>query len=293
MLVYDGLKKDFIDDVTDDVIANKIEERIYEKLGRHTPKSEFDSWIHSLNYMYKVVNDAEIPNDAGIAIEYNIPYSAKRVDFMISGYDVNDKSNVVIIELKQWEKINKLDNNDALVETFLGGKLRQHVHPSYQAWSYAKFIEDYNEHVQDGYVKLTPCTYLHNYHRVDNDPLDDEIYKTYLDVAPAFTNGQTRELREFIKRFVKKGDNKQILYCIDNGKIKPSKSLQDSITSMVEGKDEFIMIDEQKVVYENILEISKRCQEDNKKRTIICKGGPGTGKSVIAIRSLAALTNLG
>lgn len=290
MIVYDGLKKDFIDDVTDDVIAKKIEDKILEKMGRHTPKSEFDSWIHSLNYMYKVINDKDIPDDCGIAIEYNIPYSAKRVDFMISGYDENNKSNVVIVELKQWQKLDKVDSMDGLVETYVGHSLRTVVHPSYQAWSYASFIKDYNEEVFSGDIKLNPCAYLHNYERRDNDPLDDACYKEYLDAAPAYTFGQTRDLREFVKRFVKKGDNKQILYCIDNGKIKPSKSLQDSINSMIEGNKEFIMIDEQKVVYEKILEISNKCQKDNKKRTIICKGGPGTGKSVIAIRALSELT---
>ena len=57
------------------------------------------------------------------------------------------------------------------------------------------------------------------------------------------------KLRQFIKRCVVKGDNKELLYNIEHGKIKPSKSLQDSITRMLKGNREFIMIDEQKVVY--------------------------------------------
>ena len=47
---------------------------------------------------------------------------------------------------------------------------------------------------------------------------------------------------------------------------------------MIEGNQEFIMIDEQKVVYEEILQTSLKCMEDHKKRTVIVKGGPGTGK---------------
>ncbi|MCR5279027.1 MAG: hypothetical protein K6E19_06260 [Lachnospiraceae bacterium] len=43
--------------------------------------------------MYKDLNDRDIPEDAGIAIEYNIPQTAKRVDFMISGYDSNNLGN--------------------------------------------------------------------------------------------------------------------------------------------------------------------------------------------------------
>lgn len=84
-----------------------------------------------------------------------------------------------------------------------------------------------------------------------------------------------------------------MLYDIDSGKIKPSKSLQDAIKSMIEGNQEFIMLDEQKVVYEEILKTALLCMNDQKKRTIIVKGGPGTGKTVVAINLLAKLTNEG
>lgn len=293
MLVYEGIKTTFLDDVDNDSIASKIEEKVYQKLKRRTPKSEFKSWMQSLLYMYKILNDQNIPNDVGIAIEYNIPNSSKRVDFMISGYDEESKPNVVIIELKQWDYVDELENSDGIVKTYLGRGLREHVHPSYQAWSYKKLIEDYNSEVQDGEIKLTPCAYLHNYHKKDNDPLFDNCYKKYLEAAPAYTNGDTQKLRDFIKKFVKKGDNRQILYCIDNGKIRPSKSLQDSISSMLNNNDVFTMIDEQKVVFEKIVQLSEECQRDRKKRTLICEGGPGTGKSVVAIQSLAELTRKG
>jgi len=69
--------------------------------------------------------------------------------------------------------------------------------------------------------------------------------------------------------------------------------LQESIAAMIKGNKEFIMIDEQRVVYEEILKISAKCQKDHKKRTVICKGGPGTGKSVIAVQLLAELTQRG
>ena len=66
--------------------------------------------------------------------------------------------------------------------------MRQVVHPSYQAWSYAMLISDYNASVQEGMVSIFPCAYLHNYRRHDQDPLDAEQYETYLEDAPAFAN---------------------------------------------------------------------------------------------------------
>jgi hypothetical protein len=141
-----------------------------------------------------------IPQDAGIAIEYNIPQTSKRVDFLISGYDKAEKGNVIIVELKQWDSIEAIKGKDALVETYTGNAIRQVVHPSYQAWSYAMLIKDYNQAVQEGNISLWPCAYLHNYRRKQNDPLDEEQYEIYMEDAPAFTRGQVDALRSFIKK---------------------------------------------------------------------------------------------
>lgn len=293
MIVYEGIKSSFLKSVENDSIAEEIENNIYTKMKRRTAQKEFRSWENSLVYMYKVLTDKEIPNDTGIAIEHNIPQTSKRVDFIISGYNSEEKPNVVIVELKQWDEIVEVIGEDALVETYIGNALRKVVHPSYQAWSYSMLIRDYNQAVQDNDIELFPCAYLHNYRRENNDVLDKSQYKTYLEEAPAFTRGEVGKLREFIKKCVVTGDNKEILYQVDNGRIRPSKSLQNSIASMLKGNKEFVMIDEQKIVYEEIISLSQKCMVDNKKRTIIIQGGPGTGKTVVAINLLADLTNKG
>ncbi len=293
MIIYDGIKEQFISNVENGTLSDEIEKRIEERLGRHTGKAEFTSWNNSMQFMYMILSDQEIPDNAGVAIEYNIPQTSKRVDFILSGYDASHKPNAVIIELKQWDKVHKVEGKDALINTFTGGAYRDVVHPSYQVWSYASLIRDYNEIVQDKDITLSPCVYLHNYKLQDDDPILDEQYQTYIDEAPIFAHGSTMQLRNFIKKVVITGDNKDILYEIENGKIRPSKSLQNSLSSMLEGNKEFIMIDEQKVAYEKILSASMKSKNDDKKRTVIVQGGPGTGKSVIAINLLVELTKQG
>ena len=290
MLIYNGLKSDFMSDTENDVLETKLYDAIKNKMNRSTGLSELNSWRNSLKEMYITLNDSNIPSDVGVAIEYNIPQTSKRVDFLISGYGKDNKGNVIIVELKQWEKLQAIEGQEAIVETFIGGANRRVVHPSYQAWSYAALIKDYNEYVQDADIELHPCAYLHNYPRVENDPLDAKQYKEVLADAPAFTYGQRDALRNFIKKSIITGDNEDTLVKIEHGKIRPSKQLQDSISGMLKGNKEFIMLDEQKVVYENILSLSTKCQKDGKKRTIIVEGGPGTGKTVVAINLLAELT---
>lgn len=153
---------------------------------------------------------AHIPCDAGIAIEYNIPQTSKRIDFLISGYDETNQSNVVIIELKQWDRLTAVSGADGLVETYTGNAIRQVVHPSYQAWSYAMLITDYNQAVQEGNIGLCPCAYLHNYRRTINDPLDEMQYKIYLEDAPAFTRGQVQESLKGIKSMYRENPKKAL-----------------------------------------------------------------------------------
>lgn len=291
MIVYEATKELFVEDVIQDRIEENIDEKFYNKMGYHTSQSERNAWKNSMEYMLKVLIDSNIPSNIGVAIEYKIPNTSKRVDFIITGFDANRKNVAVIVELKQWEKASIVSGKDGIVKAYTGHALREVAHPSYQAWSYATTIEDYNENVQQKQIGLYPCAYLHNYQKIMPPTLLSDVYKEYLDKAPAFVKGDVEKLREFINKYIQYGDDRETLYMIDNGKIRPSKSLQDSLANMLKGNREFIMIDDQKIVYETALSMARKSYKDGKKRVLIVKGGPGTGKSVLAINLLVNLTN--
>ncbi|PSA88978.1 ATP-binding protein [Bacillus atrophaeus] len=291
MIVYEATKEEFLSDVFDDKLVTNICKNYNDKIGRINER-EVRSWDNSMQYMYRVLSDREIPKDAGIAIEFKIPHTSKRIDLLISGSDKDYRSSVVIVELKQWEQVEKINGKEAIVKTFINQGLRETTHPSYQAWSYAALIKDYNENAQKEDINLYPCTYLHNYlNQGADDPLTDSIYDYYIKEAPVFIKGDSGKLRDFIKKYVKYGDNKEILYTIDKGKIRPSKSLQDSLNSMLQGNQEFMMIDDQKVVYEAALHLANEALRTNTKQVLVVEGGPGTGKSVLAINLLVEATN--
>ena len=286
MIVYSGTVARFIDDVDNSVIADQIKLEFEKRNIAHNNMSEFRSWENSLLRMSQVLNHSEIQQDLNVAIEYQIPATSKRVDFLITGLDEYEKSNVVIIELKQWESAKRTSRED-IVTTYLSGTTRAVTHPSYQAYSYAKVIENYNEYVQSKDIDLYPCCYLHNYKEEYRSELDNELYHSIIQEAPMFLKNDAKKLREFIKKYVSKSDDGQLLYQIDHGKIRPSKALQDSISSMLKGNQEFYMIDEQKVVFSTVKKLVENAIAKKEKYTIIIEGGPGTGKSVIAMNLLA------
>lgn len=290
MIVYEATKSEFLEDVFHDNLVNNICNNYNSKIGKINA-SEVRSWDNSMQYMYRVLMDQDIPNDAGVAIEFKIPHTSRRVDFLISGRDAESNS-IVIVELKQWEKVEVIRRKEAIVKTAMNRGLVETTHPSYQAWSYASLIKDYNENAQNESMSLYPCAYLHNYlDQGEADPLTDPVYEYYIEQAPVFVKGQAQKLRDFIKRYIQFGDNKENLYKIENGRIRPSKSLQDSLSTMLKGNEEFIMIDDQKVVYEEAVYLAKEALRTNTKQVMVVKGGPGTGKSVLAINLLVHLTN--
>lgn len=186
MIIYESTKQQFMNDVTEDTIAVKIHTQYVQKVGRVSP-GEINAWNNSMNYLYKVLNTPTIPDDVGIAIEYKIPATSRRVDFMITGLNEQDQYSVVIIELKQWDEVETVEDADGLVRTRFKGTKTKTAHPSFQAWSYSRLISEYNETVQNEAVQLYPCAYLHNYVQTDNDPLLHPVYNQYIEEAPIFS----------------------------------------------------------------------------------------------------------
>lgn len=289
MIVYSSNKKQFGLDVLSNQIEKIVLNSYVKEMGSSVNESQKRAWRESLDRINNVINDPEIPNNAGIAIEYKIPQSAKRIDFIITGISNENKKYAVIVELKQWSKA-EITPMDGIVSTFVGGRVRDESHPSYQVWSYAMLLEDFNANIQNNSIALKPCAYLHNYEL--DDVIRNDFYKPYTDKAPVFLMSDALRLRAFIKRFIQKGDNGTVLYDIENGIIKPSKALADCLESMLNGNQEFVLIDDQKLVYEKAVQLTKKSTSKNK-NVLIVKGGPGTGKSVVAINLLTAFTKMG
>ena len=289
MIIYLEKKSTFRADVFANRIEDKVRDTLKAKAGKSVSESEIRSWKNSLRYMDAIVEDPEIPDDTGIAIEFNVPNTSKRIDFILTGRNSDGTRTVVIVELKQWQQA-ETTNKDAIVNTFLGGGKRDTSHPSYQAWSYATLIEDYNETVREEPIRLKPCAYLHNCE--SGSALLDPRYSEHTKRAPVFLKHDSQKLRDFIKSHVKYGDSGEAMYLIKDGKIRPSKNLADHLCSLLEGNEEFCLIDDQKLVFETgklLAEISTPAQ----KNVLIVNGGPGTGKSVVAINLLVELTRRG
>lgn len=292
MIVYEGTKIEFQEEINNNTIQDRLD-GLFLSLGvAKESLSEYNSWKNSLPRMASIIADRNIDDDVRVALEYQIPLTSKRVDFMIGGRDESGNDNVVIIELKQWESC-RATQRENVVKAFTGGAERDVAHPSQQAYSYAKLIENFNESVRENLITLKPCAYLHNYREENRESLCSDRYASVINVAPVFLGSDGTKLSRFIASSVRHRSERNLFDIIEHGKLKPSASLQTEVGSILLGNSVFEMVDEQQVAYATVLARVEKACADSRKHTIIVKGGPGTGKSVIAVNLLAKIINSG
>ena len=289
MIVYQSDVISFRTAVDGNRIVKDIEQQFNDKYGRRVSVSEKRSWNNSLKFMETILRLAKIPDDGGVLIEYNIPSTSKRIDFIVSGHDDKDNANFVIVELKQWETAEATEKEDIVV-AYTGGGNREVAHPSYQAFSYKKYLMDMNEAIYSSNLNPFSCAYMHNFTRRNPEPLLNAQYMDIVEDTPVFFLEDTEKLEQFLRKYVGKGKGKEILYQIENGKIRPSRKFVEYVSSMFEGNEVYTLLDEQKVAHANIIRYASTATE---KTTIIVNGGPGTGKSVVAMNAFADLLESG
>lgn len=173
MLIYIAPKSQFLLDITEGNIEDVLQDRFLEILKKKVARSEYMAWQSSLREMYFVLSASSVPDDATIALEFNIPGSGKRVDLIVAGRDPTGRETVVIVELKQWQRTEKTGKDGIVVTRFEHGP-QETNHPSYQAWSYASLLSGFNQVVHEENIRLVPCAYLHNYR--DDGVISDGFY---------------------------------------------------------------------------------------------------------------------
>ena len=285
MLAYLATKSKFLEDAP--VIEDRVAESVKVRLGFTASKSEYASWRNSLgNAMSHVMRSPSIPDDSCVAIEYRLNGRKFRLDFVVGGKDAFGNESLVVIELKQWTTVESSDLAEH-VRTTLGGGIRDVTHPSYQVWSYKSHLEQFNDYVYSNEVQVSACAYLHNCH--ESSVLSSSVYENALRLAPVFIHGEHEKIQDLISKNVVSGTDIELMERVDSAVVRPSKQLADAVGGMLQGKEEFVLVDDQKTVYETIIKSAHKAQ-GGIKQVLIVKGGPGTGKSVISLNALASLT---
>ena len=291
MIVFSCLKNEFMTYIKEKTISNLVYDSYKEIFSKRTKYNQIKAWANSLPFMSDIIK--ELPENTGITIEYGIPLTSKSIDMVISGYDINYKPIIILVELKQWSYTKLVKSVDGIVRTKINNKEKNCLHPAYQVLTYAEILKSYNEIIEKDSITVIPLVYLHNYDLNINDTLYNSKYKPYYQKVNMYGKNDTKILKEYITSLIKYGDNLNVINKIDHSPLKPTKKFLNEIINITKGKKIFNLLDEQKIILENIIVLAHNSFTNNKKHTIIVKGGPGTGKSILALNLLSELLSNG
>jgi hypothetical protein len=291
MQLYSGTTVQFVVVTVQNRIAEKLQEAFFAHFRYRPPVSEVSSWRNSLGAMCNILQYARL-EDNGLLLEYQLPLSSKRLDLMITGRDGQGAANAVIVELKQWSDAQP-SSVDGCVVSFVGGRLRDLLHPSVQVGQYMQYLADCHTAFAPGGVGLAACSYLHNVQFDAASELYHQRHAKVLERFPLFSGDQTTELAGFMKGRVRAGGGAEVLRDVLQSKYRASKKLLDHTSAMIEGQTEYVLLDEQLVVFNSVMAEAKKGFHEKQKVVVLVRGGPGTGKSVVALNLVGQLSELG
>lgn len=259
-----------------------------------TDRAEFRAWSNSLARVTLMLMESGIEDDCGVLIEYQLPSTSRRVDFIVTGHDEKGEPGFVVVELKQWSWAGRDPEGRAGIVIANTGNKREGEtnHPCYQALSYKNFLDSMLECVPRLGLRTSACAFMHNYvSKGEDDPLAAAPNRELVREAPLFGALDEGKLGDFIRSRVGKGKGEAILEEVADGKLVPSTRLIDTVSSLFKRSSpkNFVLIDEQKLAYETVLAEAGRAGSGQPRRVVIVEGGPGTGKSVVAMSALVEL----
>lgn len=292
MRLYSGTSELFLEDVFNDRLAIKLTDSFFQAFRFRPSPSEVNSWRNSLRAISHVIQRAAGP-ESGIILELELPQTNLRLDCLIAGHDESHIPNAVVVELKQWERCEVSGGKNEVV-TWLGRNNRDVLHPSAQVDRYRMWLLDcHSAFVPIGGVQLKACAFLHNYHFEDRDALLDDKFADVRKLCPVFAAENSSQLVEFIRPHVARGEGMPVVRRIEEGSYAVSKKLLDHVARVISGKSEYILLDDQLVVFDKVVNIATKSFAEGQKTVTIVRGGPGTGKSVIAMKLLGELSGKG
>jgi len=270
-------------------LVEKLAAQMLFQMGNSPSPAERRSWENSLVEISELFIQCGL-GDVNLLVEYQLPYSSKRIDVIALGSSPkNETPTVIAIELKQWSSASLVEGAlDSLkIDSYGNTPI---LHPAVQVSRYCEYLSDFNRFVSHEDTNLFGIAYLHNWMDTNNSALD-LIQPTSHGML--FTGNQKNKLKEFLTARISPKFSDQVTDDFLNSKIAPTKQLMQLAAEEVKNREQFRLLDEQQIAYSMVMKALRVAETSNTKTAVIITGGPGTGKSVIALSLLGELSRRG
>jgi uncharacterized protein len=282
-----------------DVLLRKAEAGELHELLAQQARMQFDagtgigeinSWRLSLPALLTDLQEAGLGH-VEVLLEHRLPLTPKRVDALLCGvHPTTGQNSYVLVELKQWSNAVVRDDGRVSIPHY-GGEPVQH--PGDQVRGYCEYLVDYTPFLADGHAGVYGIAYLHNataegwklrHYRID-------------EYGRLYTRDERAELIDELRRLLDPAATaekaKRAADELLKADVRPSKQLLVLAAQEVKEREQFVLLDQQRVAYQIVEQAVDRSRHENTKTVVIVLGGPGSGKSVIALSLLGNLSRRG
>ncbi len=274
-------------------LANYLSEQMVIQSGRTAAPTEQRSWSRSLPALRADLLDAGL-DDVEMLIEYQLPLTSKRADVVLAGrHPESGHASYVVVELKQWSSAERFEDSTNLVRIEHYGDCAV-THPLEQVRGYCEYLSDFVVTLAEHPHELAGAAYLHNATDLGVADLYDMATPSDGHDSRFFTGQRRGEFIEFLRSRFEPGVS-GAPYADDllASRISPSKQLLALAAAEVQQREQFVLLDEQRDAYEHVLHAVHRARRANTKTAVVVSGGPGSGKSVIALSLMGELSRQG
>jgi len=266
-----------------------FEQMLYEHVGRAAP-SERRSWDRSIPVLANDLVDAGL-GDVEVLLEHRLPLSSRRVDAILAGrHPKTGAASYVVVELKQWSEADLFEDDPNLV--LIDGYGRHpRLHPVEQVRGYCEYLRDFVPALQTDDDKVAGAAYLHNATEMGVSPLRRLAESQD---GRLFTGERRAEFMDFLRSRLAPGVS-GAPYADEflSSPAAPSRQLLAVAAAEIRDREQFVLLDQQRLAYNLVLHATEAARAGDAKTVIIVSGGPGSGKSVIALSLLGELARQG
>lgn len=273
-----------------DSLAEQLLEQMLFRTGHRPSQAEQKSWSRSLPVLAQDLVDAGL-GDVEMLLEYHLPLTSQRADVVLAGtHPATGAVSYVVVELKQWSAARRFEDNPELVEV-AGMPGGPRLHPVAQVKGYCDYLSDFARAVVDQPDALAGLAYLHN----ATDPSAVAELRAYPGgiTGRLFTAADRGDMIDFLRTRLAPVSGHTAGDTLLKSAVAPSQQLLKVAAAEVRDRPQFHLLGNQQLAVDLVLHEVEMSRAADRKRVVIVTGGPGSGKSVIALSLLGELARRG
>ncbi len=268
-------------------LVDRMTEQFRFAYGHNPSPAEQRSWDRSLTTLIEDLHDAGLA-EVELLLEYRLPLTSRRVDALLCGvHPRTGNTSYVVVELKQWSHAQPVDGTDDVV---LDDGRGRRLHPAAQVAGYCEYLADFNANLGGSTERLAGVAYLHNAKDADVAGLWDYPLTVQ---SQMFTRQRRGAFLDFLRSRLDSAPGVAAADDLLSAAIRPSKQLLTLAAAEIQQREQFTLLDQQRVAYSMVMRAVERARRSERKEVIVVTGGPGSGKSVIALSVLGELSRQG